>query len=46
MSAAVSILPTASAGVPAEARVAPYDLQALTAELDGFGCAEKRFPDS
>jgi hypothetical protein len=39
MSAVVSILPTLSAGVPAETRVAAYDWQALTAELDGFGCA-------
>jgi uncharacterized protein len=39
MSATVSVLANASAGSPAEARIAAYDWQALTAELDGLGCA-------
>ena len=34
-----SIVTTAFAGVPAEARVAAYDWQGLAQELDGFGCA-------
>ncbi|NIJ33783.1 hypothetical protein FHS98_002166 [Sphingomonas oligoaromativorans] len=35
---AASSLPV-SAAMPAEVRVAAYDWRALTAELDGFGCA-------
>jgi hypothetical protein len=34
-----SIAAVASAGVPAEARVAAYDWQILAGELDNFGCA-------
>jgi hypothetical protein len=34
-----SIVTTAFAGVPAEARVAAYDWEALAQDLDGFGCA-------
>ena len=34
-----STVTTAFAGVPAEARVAAYDWQALAQDLDGFGCA-------
>jgi hypothetical protein len=34
-----SIVTTAFAGVPAEARFAAYDWQALAQDLDGFGCA-------
>jgi hypothetical protein len=33
-----SIVKTAFAGVPAEARVAAYNWQPLAQELDGFGC--------
>jgi uncharacterized protein len=39
VSATVSLLANALAGSPAEARIAAYDWQALTAELDGLGCA-------
>jgi uncharacterized protein len=34
-----STVTTAFAGVPAKARVAAYDWQALAQDLDGFGCA-------
>jgi hypothetical protein len=34
-----SIVTTAFADVPAKARVAAYDWQALAQDLDGFGCA-------
>jgi hypothetical protein len=39
MRANTSTVRTAFAGVPAEARVAAYDWQALAQELDSFGCA-------